>query len=214
VNAPSLRVTWVHAVGDMKTSTTQYICGRNKRIERRSCNGHSDTTFPTKVRYEYGPLRAAIFNRDLGYAFEVEPASGVYTAFRANEYGSPIWSKPQRLAEIKPSGKTRHCHLDTVDTGERREMFGYIARHIVTKNRQSRDSQLLGESEVDAWYVDPPAAWRSLHPPLPPGVFTYLYASPGENDDYKFTEAGRQERVLCFSPRERTCRLSVMKREL
>ena len=80
----------------MKTSTTQYICGRNKRIERRSCSGHSDTTFPTKVRYEYGPLRAAIFNRDLGYAFEVEPASGVYTAFRANEYGSPIWSKPQR----------------------------------------------------------------------------------------------------------------------
>ena len=65
----------------------------------------------------------------------------------------------------KKSGKTRHCHIETIDTGERREMFGYIARHVVTRSRQTRDSEFLSEFQMDGWYIDPPTAWLNLHPP-------------------------------------------------
>src|SRR5271165_4853400 len=151
VSALSLRFTAVSLIDDMHTTSTRYICGRNERIENRSCSGHRDS--PTaKPRYEYGPLRAAIFNRDLGYTFEVEPASRFYTAFRTNEHGNPIWSKPHRLEQPNKTGKTRYSHIETIDTGERREMFGYTARHVITTTRQTRDSELLGESVIDGWY--------------------------------------------------------------
>jgi len=191
VTNPSLRFTVVSPFGDMPTTRTEYICGRNTRTENRMCSGHSATTPPTNVRYEYGPLRAYILNRDLGYRFELEPATRVYTAFRINEYGSPTWNKP-RPVELKRSGKTIHTHTDIIDTGERKEMFGCAARRIITRNRQTRDSQLLTGSECDGWYIDPPAAWLNLHPPPKPGVF-HLLSSGVERDDYKFTETGKRE---------------------
>ena len=188
---PSLRFTVVSLFGDMPTTRTEYICGPNTRNEHRSCSGHSTDNPPINVRYEYGPLRAHIFNRDLGYRFELEPATRVYTAFRVNEYGSPAWNKP-RMGELKRSGRTVHSHTDIIDTGERKEMFGYAARRVITRNRRTGDSQLLTESERDGWYIDPPAAWLNLHPPPKPGVFHVLCAG-GERDDYKFTQTGKRE---------------------
>ena len=174
----------------MRTAETQYIRGLNTRSESCRCCGHSDTTPPTNVRYEYGPLRAHVFNRDLGYSFELEPAARVFTAFRANEYGSAIWAKPRPIEPTPRSGKTVHSHTETTDTDERKEIFGYTARRVIIRCRETRDSQLLSESETDAWYIDPPAAWLNLHPPPEPGTFYYL--SHGR-DDFKFTEAGKRE---------------------
>src|SRR5208283_5057571 len=137
-NSPSLRFTSVSLFGDTQITATRYICGRNERFENRSCSGHSDGSPSSELRYEYGPLRARISNRDLGYTFEVEPASRVYTAFRTNEHGNPIWLKPHRIAQPKKSGKTRLCQIQTIDTGERREMFGYLARHVITNSIATR----------------------------------------------------------------------------
>jgi hypothetical protein len=97
--------------------------------------------------------------------------------------------------EFKPSGKTIHDHTDTIDTGERKEMFGYTARRVLTRNRQTRDTQVLRESECDGWYIDPPAAWLSLHPPPKAGLIYRLRMSSGDQprDDYKFTESGTIE---------------------
>src|SRR5271157_1240569 len=146
MSTSSLRFTTVSTIGDMQTSATRHMCGRNERIEHRNCSGHRDSP-SAKPRHEYGPLRAVIFNRDLGYTFEVEPASRVYTAFRTNEHGNPIWSKPQRIEQPKKSGKTRHYRIETVDTGERREVFGYTARHVITTTLATRDLELQSESQ-------------------------------------------------------------------
>ena len=177
----------------MRTSSTEYIRGLNKRSESRSYRGIGDTIPPTDVRYEYGPLRVHILNRDLGYYFEIEPATRIYTAFRVNGRGSPVWIKSQRMEPPKRSGKTVHTHIETIDTGERKERFGYIARRVITRTRQIRDSRTLSESECDGWYIDPPAAWTNLHPPPKPGAFYYLTAGTGPKDDHKFTEAGKRE---------------------
>jgi len=138
-------------------------------------------------------LRAYIQNRDLHYSFELEIDKRIYTAFQANEYGSPKWIKPRQTEPQKRSGRTVHTHTETIDTGERRELFRYTARRVVTRSRQTRDSRLLSESECDGWYIDPPAAWLNLHPPAKPGTFYHLCAGTGERDDYKFTEAGDRE---------------------
>jgi hypothetical protein len=158
VTGPSLRFTTVSLFGDMPTTRTEYICGLNTRSESRSCSGHSDTTPPTNVRYEYGPLRAYIHNRDLNYRFELEPAKRIYTAWQVNEYGGPKWAKLRQVEQQKRSGRTVHAHTETINTAERRELFDYTARRVITRNRQTRDSQVLSEFECDGWYIDPPAA--------------------------------------------------------
>ena len=85
MTGPSLRFTTVSLFGDMPTTRTHYISGLNARSESRSCSGHSTTVPPTNVRYEYGPLRAYIRNRDLNYSFELEIEKRIYTAFQVNE---------------------------------------------------------------------------------------------------------------------------------
>src|SRR5712692_7451923 len=140
--------------GDMPTSGTEYIYGLNSRSETRNCSGHSEVFPPTHLRYEYGPLRVYIQNRDLHYGFEIDMDAGVYTACRTNAYGSPVWIKPRRIEPLKRSGSTVHSHSETVDTGERRTLFGYTARRVITKNTCRRDSELTSESESDGWYID------------------------------------------------------------
>jgi len=189
----SLQFTTSSLSGDMSTRRTEYICGHNTRSEGRNCTGHSSSTPAANVRYEYGPLVVRVHNRDLGYSFWLDPGKRIYAAYRVNEHGSPVWLKPRAAQPIKPSGHTLHTHCDTIDTGERRSIFGYSARRVLTKTRQLRDAQLVSESECDGWYIDPPAAWLNLYPPNP-GVFCVLsFTSSGTRDDFKFTETGTRE---------------------
>ena len=193
MTGPSLRFTTVRLTGDMRTAATEYIRGLNTRSESSSCMGHSDATSPNNVRHEYGPLRVRILNRDLGYRFEIEPATRVYTAFRINDQRNRAWEKPRKTEPAQPSGKTIHHHRETTDTGERRELFGYTARHVITKTYDTRDSEMPSESEWDGWYIDPPAAWAKLYPPPKPGTFCYLTSGTAPRDDHKFTVAGKHE---------------------
>ena len=177
----------------MSTRRTEYICGHNTQSEGRNCTGHSSSTPPTNVRYEYGPLVVRIHNRDLGYSFWMDPAKRIYAAYRVNEHGSPVWLKPRAAQPTKPSGHTLHTHSDTIDTGERKSIFGFPARRVLTKTRQLRDSQLLSQSECDGWYIDPPAAWLNLYPPKPGTFCVVSLTSSGTRDDFKFTETGTRE---------------------
>jgi hypothetical protein len=193
VSKASLRFVIVHRSAGLISSRTEYVCGQNTRSESRSCTGHSLTTPPTNVKYDYGPLRAYIHNRDLGYSFELDLAARIYTAFRANQYGSPRWLKPRQTQPLKRTGQTVHVQTETIDTGERLETFGYVARHVITKTTQIRDSQLLSQSESDGWYVDAPAAWATLHPAKPGTFYHVMSLHNGERDDYKFTGTGSRE---------------------
>ena len=189
----SLKFRTYSLFGDMPTSRTEYILGRNTRSENRSCSGHSETVPPTNVKYEYGSLRAYIQNRDLQYGFEVDLDTGVYTAWRANDDGSPTWIVPRRIGRGERSGSTVHSHSETVHTGDRRTVFGYIARRVMTKNIARRDSELASESDSDGWYIDAPLAWLNLHPPPEPGTVHISHAllSPGGmRDDFRFTRNG------------------------
>lgn len=178
----------------MPTSRTEYILGRNSRLEARSCTGHSDSVPPTNVQYVYGPLRAYIKNHDLQYGFEIDLEAGVYTAWRTDDHGSPAWIKPRLVARPERSGSTVHNHIETIHSGDRRTIFGYTARRVITKTTSRRDGELLSESESDGWYIDPPAAWLNLHPPIK--AFSILHcvgSGTNKRDDFTFTEKGERE---------------------
>jgi hypothetical protein len=146
------------------------------------------------LRYEYGPLRAYIQNRDLRYCFEIDLDTGVYTAWRTNSYGNPAWIKPLiRTEPQERSGSTVHSHTETVDAKERKTLCGYTARRVITKNTYRRDSELTHESELDGWYIDAPAAWLNLNPPPKKGAFLTFHAVGSKRDDLKFTETGERE---------------------
>jgi hypothetical protein len=193
---PSLRYEIVSIHGEMRNSRTEYILGRNSRSESRSCRGYCDRdpNQPGAVtRYKYGPPRAHIQNRDLHYCFQLDLESGVYTASRVNEYGSPNWSKP-KITKRQPSGRTVHVHTHTVDTGEGREMYGHTARRVITRSthRVSPESVCgLTETEVDGWYIDPPAAWLMHYPPQN-GSYSILHVN-GQFDNPVFTHEGPRE---------------------
>src|SRR5207247_11031260 len=109
-------------------SRTEYICGRNSRSEYR--NGPfvvgGDPKRPETMQLEFGPRRALIQNRDLGYQFDIDLESRVYTAFELHEHRRPgTTSFMPKVESHEPSGRTVHVRTETIDTGERKEMFGY-----------------------------------------------------------------------------------------
>ncbi len=159
----------------------EYIRGRNTRMESRSYSGD-----------QYGRMRAYIQNRDIGYGFEIEPETRIFTACRANERVSPLWPKGRRWKVPARSGIPVHVHTQTIDTGERKTMFGCAARRVIVRSRSVRESELQNESESDGWFIDPPQAWASLHP-VRRGSHCVLVGGNGPRDDYKFTDEGAPE---------------------
>ena len=58
---------------------------------------------------------------------------------------------------FKNSGGTLAIWIESTDTGERRQMFGHTARHIITKERRvpgSGSCSSSSESQADGWYID------------------------------------------------------------
>jgi hypothetical protein len=158
---PSLRYVIVNVWGETHNSRIEYILGRNSRSEYRESNVQRGAT-----RVEYGPLRALIQNRQLHSQFHLDLDARIYTTLHLPEDRIPI-SVTTRAPIHRPSGRTIHVHTETIDTGERREMFGNTARriNIRTSHRVTpEDDARSGEAEADCWYIDAPAAWRALHP--------------------------------------------------
>ena len=165
---PSLRYVIVNVYRETHNSRTEYILGRNSRSEYRlsQTSRERGPNQPGAARVEYGPLRALIQNRQLHSQFHLDLEARVYTTLHLPEDRIPT-SFTTRAPIHRPSGRTIHVHTETIDTGDRREMFGYISRRVIIRTTHRvtpEDDARSGEVEADGWYIDPPAAWRSLHP--------------------------------------------------
>ena len=166
----SLRYVTVNVYRETRSSRTEYILGRNSRSEYRLSQTFRERgpNQPGAVRVERGLLRALIQNRQLHSQFHLDLDARVYTTLHLPEDRIPI-SVTTRAPIHRPSGRTIHVHTETIDTGERREMFGNTARRIIirTSHRVTpEDDARYGEAKADCWYIDPPAAWLALHPPM------------------------------------------------
>lgn len=108
-----------------------------------------------------GPHLAAITRCDLGQTFELNLDSSQYVS-------APYPPKPLTKAQIKAEGLDRQriiwsekplvrIEIKTVDTGERKQLFGSTARHVVTTRTQiplEGSHSQPAETIEDGWYID------------------------------------------------------------
>jgi hypothetical protein len=171
-----------------------------KIVTRQVTGGFADVRTeyltPDKLRNEWqphteesqGPPMASIIQRG-------EPNRVFVLDLQAHEYMmlQNGWrgSSGAQGAQTVHSGGTLDISIQNIDTGERKEMFGHTARHIITREKRvagpgacSRDS----ESETDGWYIDPSIMpeWRRSKSP---GIVVASVMSAGNDNCRNKTDA-------------------------
>jgi hypothetical protein len=147
--------------GDAGNSSehVMYISADRKRWEFRNSEGERKAD--GSLQLIYGPRLVAITRCDLGQSFELNLDASEYAS--AQYPPRPLTKKqiearglhiPAKQASEKP---TLRIEVTTTDTGQRKQMFGHTARHIITTRKQipleGSDSEPQ-ETVTDAWYID------------------------------------------------------------
>jgi len=130
-----------------RNEVTIYWQSDRKRIEYRNT-----------ARYGLGPHIAVITRCDLGQIFELNLDSSQY---ESRPYPKDLTNEltqgsnqPRILLPEKP---TIRIEIKTVDTGERKQLFGRTARHVITTTKRTpiEGSQFQPDETVrEGWYVD------------------------------------------------------------
>jgi hypothetical protein len=102
-----------------------------------------------------GPPMATIIQRgERDRVFMLDLNAHEYVTYETDPRGSTIAMRPRPVAD---SGGTLTIWIDTVDTGERKELFGHMARHIITHEKRTAGPGACSKpsvSETDGWYID------------------------------------------------------------
>jgi hypothetical protein len=154
-----IKMTVRFGFAEMSGGQTIYLQGDRRRMDFRSSTGGAQRADGSRdVRY--GPHIASITRCDLGQMFELNLDAREYHA--APYPPKPFTKEQMEALKIKPpsslpSKPTLLIETRTVDTGERKEMFGHTARHVVTTLRQTPLEGSKSEAQetvTDGWYID------------------------------------------------------------
>lgn len=137
----------------MKTETTIYVKGMRKRTETGSTMGLP----PRPVEIQQCDLQRTVKLNDKKKLYYIEP-------FRSQEEISDdqVKAAKTKLPDSKPrKGGTIYNYYHIKDTGERKKIHGFTARHIWTTRRMvpSADACMMKDSMIiktDGWYIDLP----------------------------------------------------------
>lgn len=126
-------------------TTTQFIKDERSRIEREVA----------------GHLRVTINQCDEHQVLQLDPQAREYTSYQLNDQGRPVLSRPPTPAQSaqlpEPPGGTLTVNIETTDTGERKPIFGYTARHITERQTMTPGPGAISPDEEivrDGWYID------------------------------------------------------------
>jgi hypothetical protein len=196
---PAVRITIQSGLVGNSFERTIYIQKDRKRTEFRNSFGRKDP-----VETIYGPHLAQIVRCDLGQSFELNLDTSEYTsalyphhAPTKEEISAPELETPMQT----PGNPTMRIEIKTNDTGERKEMCGHIARHVITTRTQT---PLEGshsepqESVTDGWYIDFDQQ-VSCDPKRPEGRQGHIYVHVGTGngkhptENFEFVRIGKPE---------------------
>src|ERR1043165_709443 len=97
---------------------------------------------------------------DLRRNIQIMPAAKAYMIQPYDEPSTTTTTTPNTPSQPTPvkKGGLVTSTVTTKDTGERKQMFGYTARHIITtmemKSSPDACSQNNTKMEIDGWYID------------------------------------------------------------
>jgi hypothetical protein len=139
--------------GRQTMEETQYVQGDRRRHEHRFAFGSN-----------YGPSLALITRCDIGQNFELNLEDRQYVSTPIPKILSPTEIRAlaaKYSGSAAPRTPTVLIEITTVDTGERKNLFGYEARHVITTEKHTRldgakeDDQ---EDVKDGWFADIPTS--------------------------------------------------------
>jgi hypothetical protein len=160
----------------MKTESTIYVKGMRKRTEPGSMMGMP--TQPTTI--EQCDLQRTIKINDKKKLYFIEPFSKETDEVIDEDVKpvTPVKNKPVAAKTNPQTGGVINMWYNITDTGERKKMSGFIARHIWTsqKIKPSPDACTMKDSiiiKTDGWYIDLPqfncpVHYRPAKPPMAP----------------------------------------------
>jgi hypothetical protein len=148
-----LTITTRHSFGEHESDTTAYIAADRRREEHQPSQGHRR---PGRgAEYVLGPRMASITRCDLGMGYRLNLDDREYDCGELPRYPT----QQQREASPPPerANPTVRVETTTVDTGERKQAFGFMARRVITTRRHIPLSEACSdrrETRTDGWYVD------------------------------------------------------------
>jgi hypothetical protein len=141
-----LKITTRHTSGTYVFENTAYYSRDNSRTEMQISSGDIKGHHRAIIRRK---------NKDSIQAYDLDLEAREYVSYQTDLRGGVRGATP---IAMKHSGKIYSIQVDTVDTGERQEMFGHMAWHLITKEtRIGGPENCYGgnsEQEMDGWYID------------------------------------------------------------
>lgn len=138
---------------------TLYIMADRRRLELRPFVHSENSDGSPDVETE--PSSVFIERCDLGQSLLLRPNVKEFSSSSYPPKPSTPQQENQLAAEDSDSGElakpTLRIETTTADTGERQEMFGYLARHVTTTVRQTPLDGAASQSSLsvtDGWYID------------------------------------------------------------
>ncbi len=153
-----VKITIRHVFAGNPSEQTIYVQGDRKRMEFRNYVLQRKTD--GSLQWLSGPQLAAITRCDLGQVFELNLDSAAYVSapYPPKPLPAEIGARGLGTLAMSPSREpTLRIETTTVDTGERREFFGRIARHVIITRKQiplEGSHSEPQETVADGWYID------------------------------------------------------------
>jgi hypothetical protein len=168
-SATDLKIVTSHSGLGLRASPpvtiTRYFHDSRSRTDSRSVAGHA--LHPgDKPLYTWGPRQAFIQQCDARRSLMLNLDARKYTSTELDEQGFGKGWQPAAIQHKESAKGSLEIFIDSVDTGERKEMFGHTARHIVTHERRvasPESCQHSMASETDGWYIDLDVPSNSCH---------------------------------------------------
>lgn len=145
----------VRSVMGMKMESTVYVKGMRKRTENAPMMG---MTTPTEI--QQCDLKRTIKINDKKKVYYIEPfAKDDEVIDETEKPTKPVVNTNKPVTTQK--GGTIYMYYNITDTGERKKMFDFTARHVWTtqKMKPSPDACMMKDSfiiKTDGWYIDLP----------------------------------------------------------
>jgi hypothetical protein len=171
--------------------TVTGIAGADTKVKSRQTSGgqpYENTIYIKGKRQRSennGGQMITIEQCDLRRNLQLMPAAKVYTVNPYDDASPSSNTTNTHTTHPQPSAVTKGglvtSTVTTKDTGERKQMFGYTARHIITtmvmESSPDACSQNNMRMEIDGWYIDATFAldcdsnrqYTAYRPPVKPG---------------------------------------------
>ncbi len=144
VSVNGVKIVTRQVTGTFTDTRTEYLAADRFRNEWQS-----------QMKDHSGPPMATIVLRgDRNRVFVLDMQAREYTSYETDAHGSASGLRPRAMAD---SGGILKIFIENIDTGERKDLFGHVARHIITREQRIAGPgacSRASESETDGWYID------------------------------------------------------------